>query len=111
MEVVEIEDPGPTATEATVPSSAPPRKKKKFQKGKGDEIEEFGKSLSSALQSFGTTFAKEMGSVMKEAVAEPMNKVHGEIQEIKQEQQQLMADESQGQHRLILEILSELRKN
>ena len=114
-EVVEIEDPDPAATN-TVPGSAPPepsRKKRKSQKGKGNDIEEFGKSLSSALQSFGSTFAKEMGSVMKEAVAEPMNKVHGEIQGMKQEQQQLMTDirtENQDQGRLILEILSELRK-
>lgn len=128
LESLERESTAATA-QANAPSQPLNRRRKRGRKN--NEVEEYGKSLSSSLQSFGSTFAKEMGAIMIETVSGPMNKVHSEIQglkedhhqlmselraenqEVRQDQQRLMSEmraENQDQQRLILEILSELRK-
>jgi hypothetical protein len=92
--------------------SQPSNKRKKSQAKGVKEAEEYGKYLSSALQSFCSTFAREMGSVMKEAVSNPMNKVRDEIQELKEGQRRLMSEiqtDKQDNQRLMLEIPREIR--
>ena len=105
-----------TATESAVsrPSSVP-RKRVRARKG-DDGVEAYTKAISSALGSFGSAFAKDIGSVISSSVKEPMNEMRDQMKEVK-EPMNVMRDqikevkESQaGQQQLMLDILSEIRK-